>query len=236
MSTPELAVVMPVYNEEANIEAVVNEWVDELGRLGISFEVLAVNDGSRDGTGAVLQRLAERYPGGVVPVEKANAGHGRACRAGYLLAVERGAEWALQIDSDGQCDPQFFAAFWRERAEADAVFGVRTSRDDGTIRVLISGICHAATSLLCGMDLKDVNVPYRLMRTSVLQEALARVPGDFDMQNTALTLALRRRPTLRWKYLPIHFRDRQGGTNSINLRRIAAMGWELLRNLHRIGK
>jgi glycosyltransferase involved in cell wall biosynthesis len=236
VSKPDLAVVMPVYNEEANIEAVVNEWVETLQRLGISFEVLAVNDGSRDGTGAALQRLAERYPACVIPVEKQNAGHGRACRAGYLLAVERGAEWALQIDSDGQCDPQYFAAFWQARTGADAVFGVRTSRDDGTMRVLISAICHAATSLLCGMDLKDVNVPYRLIRTTVLQEALARVPADFDMQNTALTLALRRRPAVRWEYVPIHFRDRQGGTNSINLRRIAAMGWELLTNLPRIGK
>ena len=227
---------MPVYNEEANIEAVVREWVEELRRLGIWFEMLTVNDGSRDGTGAALHRLAENYPGGVVPVEKQNGGHGRACRAGYLLAVERGAEWTLQIDSDGQCDPQFFAVFWQARAEADAIFGVRRSRDDGTARVLISAICHAATSLLCGMDLKDVNVPYRLIRTSLLREALARIPDDFDMQNAALTLALRRQAAVRWKYVPIHFRDRQGGTNSINLRRIAAMGWELLTSLHRIGK
>jgi dolichol-phosphate mannosyltransferase len=87
---------------------------------------------------------------------------------------------------------------------------------------------------LCGMDLKDVNVPYRLIRTTALQQALECVPADFNMQNTALTLALRRAPAVRWKYVPIHFRDRQGGTNSINLRRIVAMGWELLTNLHRI--
>lgn len=233
MNTPELAVVMPIYNEAANIEAVVTEWVTEFERLGISFVLLAVNDGSKDGTGAVLKTLADRYPG-VVPVERQNSGHGRACRAGYMLAIERGAEWTLQIDSDGQCDPGFFAAFWQERAEADAIFGVRRSRDDGPARVLISTICRAGTSLLCGMDLKDVNVPYRLMRTSALNEALKRVPADFDMQNTALTLALRRAPALRWKYVPIHFRDRQGGTNSINLRRIVAMGWELLTNLHRV--
>jgi len=236
MSRPELAVVMPIYNEAASIETVVMEWLAELQRLGISFEVLAVNDGSRDGTGAALRRLAEKYPGLVSPLEKANAGHGRACRAGYSRAVERGAEWTLQIDSDGQCDPAFFAAFWNERANAEAIFGVRTSRDDGPMRVLISAICRAVTSLCCGMDLKDVNVPYRLMRSSSLQQALECVPEDFDMQNTALTLALRRAPGVRWKYVPIHFRDRQGGTNSINLRRIVAMGWELLTNLHRIAR
>lgn len=232
----DLAVVMPIYNEEANIETVVTEWVEELDRQGISFTLLAVNDGSRDGTGAALQRLAERYPGRVTPVEKRNAGHGQACRTGYFLAVERGTDWTLQIDSDGQCDPRFFPSFWSGRDEADAVFGVRKTRDDGLSRELISTACRIATSLLCGIDLKDANVPYRLVRTSALKEALPRIPDDFYMQNVALTLTLKRNASLRWKYVPIHFRDRQGGTNSINLKRIVGMGWKLLFNLPKIGK
>jgi len=227
---------MPIYNEEANIEAVVTEWVQELNRLEISFVLLAINDGSKDGTGAALQRLTERYSGFVTPVEKQNAGHGQACRTGYLLAAERGADWTLQIDSDGQCDPRFFSEFWASRDQADATFGVRKTRDDGLSRVLISELCRISTSLLCGIDLKDANVPYRLIRTSALKEALTQIPDHFDMQNVALTLTLKRQPTTRWKYIPIHFRDRQGGANSINLKRIAAMGWNLLRNLHQIGR
>ncbi len=225
---------MPIYNEEVNIETVVAEWVREFNRLGISFTLLAVNDGSKDGTGTVLQKLAERYPDGVVPVEKRNGGHGLACRTGYVLAVERGPAWTLQIDSDGQCDPQFFAAFWNVRDQADAIFGMRKTRDDGFSRVLISMACRVLTFLLCGTDLKDANVPYRLIRTSFLKEAVSQIPEDFDMQNVALTLRLKRNSSVRWKYVPIHFRDRQGGTNSINYRRILSMGWELLSNLHRI--
>lgn len=233
-SEMELAVVMPVYNEEANIETVLNEWMAELSRLDISFSILAVNDGSRDGTGAALKRQAERFPVQVIAIDKTNAGHGRACRAGYDRAVQGGAAWTLQIDSDGQCDPRFFAAFWQERDEADCVFGLRTSRDDGPLRSLVSGLCRLATSALTGIDLKDANVPYRLVRTAVMAQALARIPEDFDMQNVALTATLKRDRSLRWKYVPIHFRDRQGGTNSINLRRIAAMGWQLMRTFHRI--
>jgi dolichol-phosphate mannosyltransferase len=232
----DLAVVMPIYNEEANIEAVVTEWVQEFNRLGISFALLAVNDGSRDGTNLALQRLREKYPDEVRPIDKQNAGHGQACRTGSLLAVESGAAWTMQIDSDGQCDPRFFSSFWSLRDVADVIFGLRTSRDDGFMRVLISKACRVATSILCGIDLKDANVPYRLMRTPVLKEALAKIPGDFDMQNMALTLTLKQNSYLRWKYVPIHFRDRQGGTNSINFRRIAAMGWTLLLSLPRIGR
>ncbi len=235
MNAIELAVMMPIYNEEVNIEAVVAEWVEELSRLGITHTVLAVNDGSRDGTEAALKRLAAKYPE-VTAIEKQNAGHGQACRTGYFRAVECGVAWTLQIDSDGQCDPRFFASFWKSRDEADAIFGMRKSRDDGASRALVSTICRWATSALCGIDLKDSNVPYRLMRTSCLAEALGRIPADFEMQNVALTLALKRNRSVRWKYIPIHFRDRQGGTNSINFKRIVRMGGELLLNLHRIGK
>jgi glycosyltransferase involved in cell wall biosynthesis len=232
----ELAVVMPVYNEEANIANVVAEWIAALEALGINYVLLAVNDGSRDGTAAALQRLAQAHPGRVEPVEKANAGHGRACRTGYDMAVARGAAWTLQIDSDGQCDPRYFAEFWQNRDRVDVIFGVRKSRDDGFMRVLISGVCSVVTSALTGLDLKDANVPYRLIRTEVLQRALTRIPADFDMQNVALTLALKRERPLRWHYIPIHFRNRQGGTNSINLRRIAGMGWTMVTSLNRIGK
>jgi glycosyltransferase involved in cell wall biosynthesis len=232
----ELAVVMPVYNEEANIGTVVSEWVAEFNRLGIGFVLLAVNDGSRDNTGAVLANLAGRLPESIAPINQANSGHGRACRRGYERAVEINAPWTFQIDSDGQCDPKFFEAFWRAREEADAVFGLRKTRDDGFSRVLISTACWITASALCGMNLKDANVPYRLIRTTTLARALDRIPAGFDMQNVGLTLALRRDASVRWKYLPIHFRDRQGGTNSINIPRILSMGWELLCGLKQIRK
>ena len=231
---PELAVVIPVYNEEANIANVVSEWTAALGQLGIDYVLLTINDGSRDGTAAALQRLAQENPGRVEPVDKANAGHGLACRTGYEMAVARGAAWTLQIDSDGQCDPSYFAEFWKNRTDADVIFGVRKTRDDGFMRVLISGVCSVVTSALTGLDLKDANVPYRLIRTEALKQALPRIPSDFDMQNVALSLALKRDPALRWRYIPIHFRNRQGGTNSINLRRILRMGLTLVTSLSRI--
>jgi dolichol-phosphate mannosyltransferase len=225
---------MPIYNEEANIETVATEWISEIKRLGISFVLFAINDGSKDGTGAALQRLTDLYPGCVMPIEKQNGGHGLACRTGYVLAVANNAAWTLQIDSDGQCDPRFFSSFWNCRDDADVIFGVRKTRDDGFSRKLISKGCRIATSFLCGIDLKDANVPYRLIRTSALKEALSSIPDDFDMQNVALTLTLKRNASHRWKYIPIHFRSRQGGTNSIDFKSIARMGWKLLTNLHKI--
>jgi dolichol-phosphate mannosyltransferase len=235
MSSAELIAVMPVYNEEANIAAVIMEWLQAFAREQINAHLLAVNDGSRDNTLSILRKLQSQYPDQLLVLDKPNSGHGQSCRVGYESALQKNAPWILQIDSDGQCDPAFFPSFWTKRAEADCVFGLRVTRDDGLVRKIISKGASILTSIVTGRDLKDANVPYRLMKRAALETALPSVPKDFDIQNIALTLALKRDPTLLWSYVPIRFRARQGGTNSINLRKIAQMGFRMLRQIHRVG-
>jgi dolichol-phosphate mannosyltransferase len=226
MSAERLAVVIPVYNEEAAAPAVVREWGAALRALGVEFEVLAVDDGSVDGSAAALASCGEPC---LRALRQANAGHGAACRAGYGAALESGAAWVLQIDSDGQCDPAYFAALWSRRADCDCVFGRRIRRDDGMVRVLVSAVCSAAASALAGVNAADVNVPYRLMRRDALARALTAIPETFSLQNVALTAALLRIPGLRWAWIPIRFRRRAAGQNSLNMARIARLGLTLPR-------
>ena len=155
-------------------------------------------------------------------VEKANSGHGQSCRAGYEMALNLEPDWIFQIDSDGQCDPQFFSRFWQEREQADCVFGERVTRDDGFARRLISLSCRVLLWCFSGSYVKDPNVPYRL------------IPADFDMQNVALALILKRDHAIRFRFLPIHFRARLSGQSSINFPRIIRMGWTMLLGLRRI--
>ena len=227
---------MPVYNEAANIACVIREWFGCFDKIAPQFAFFALNDGSSDDTAAILDSLRRELGPRLRVVHKNNSGHGRTCRAGYELAVEQGAAWVFQIDSDGQCDPAFFESFYDNRCGHDCVFGYRRTRDDGFGRVLISCCCRALLWLRTGRYLKDPNVPYRLLRADVLQRALRSVPRDFDLHNIALTFALKREQRLRWKHLPIHFRGRQGGKNSINYRNIVAMGLGLLRDVGRIGR
>ena len=167
-------------------------------------------------------------------VSKPNSGHGISCRMGYDIAVASKAEWVLQIDSDGQCDPKHFAEFWSKRKNFDCIFGRRASRDDGFARIATSAICRLAASLICGQDLKDPNVPYRLIRRSALQRALRFIPPNFNIHNVALTYVLKKLPGLRWDYVAIHFPDRKGGTNSINVLQVVTWGAEMLLELLRI--
>ena len=227
---------MPVYNEEASIETVISAWLQAFARQEINFRLLAVNDGSTDMTLSILQRLQTQFPEQLLVLDKLNSGHGRACRTGYEAALQKSTPWIFQIDSDGQCDPAFFPEFWAKRQEADCIFGVRVTRDDGILRKLISAACRLLTAIATGHDLRDPNVPYRLIKRAALSDALQRVPNDFDLQNIALTLALKRNPALRWAYIPIQFRARQGGKNSANLRKMMKMGFRMLMQINRVGK
>ena len=232
--SPELAIVMPVYNEAANIGSVVREWLECFRKLDIDLLFIALNDGSTDSTDRVLADIGRELAPRFRVVNKQNSGHGRSCREGYELALAEHIPWVFQIDSDGQCDPAFFAAFYKNRHDCDCIFGDRRTRDDGWSRTGISFACRILLWITTGSYLRDPNVPYRLIRASALRIALRSIPADFDLQNIALTFALKREPHLRWKYLPIHFRARQGGENSINFRKIVKMGINLLRDFSRI--
>ena len=233
LSAP-LLVVMPIYNEEANIARVIAEWSEALRTLGIDFQVIALDDGSNDRTHEILLGLEVKNPEMLCVVSKPNSGHGSTCRIGYDIAVSSKADWILQIDSDGQCDPRHFAEFWKARENADCIFGVRASRDDGMARIATSAVCRLASSLICGQDLRDPNVPYRLMKRSALQRALRYIPPNFNIHNVALTYVLKKLRELRWNYVPIHFPPRQGGENSIHILKVVTWGAEMLLELLRI--
>lgn len=232
--TAPLVVVMPIYNEEANIAEVVSGWSECLSSLGINFQILALDDGSQDGTHETLLRLEAEDPEVLCVVRKPNSGHGVTCRIGYDIAICSNPAWILQIDSDGQCDPKHFPEFWNRREQFDCIFGTRKTREDGLARVITSAICRVASSLLCGQDLKDPNVPYRLIRRAVLRRALQYIPPSFNVHNVALTYVLKKLPGVKWDYVEIHFPDRQGGENSINVLKVMTLGAEMLLELMRL--
>lgn len=232
--TADLIVVVPIFNEAPNIERVVLDWQAGLGKLGIRYQMLLINDGSADDTLDVLSRLEAAHPETLVVVDKPNSGHGRTCRFGYDVACASNAEWVLQVDSDGQCNPDDFEEFWETRKEADCVFGVRTRRDDGWARALTSTICRWSSGLICGVYMLDPNVPYRLIRRPVLATAIAKIPAAFEIHNVALTYRLKQDNKVRWACKPIRFRQRQGGVSSINVINMAKLGIDLMFDLWRL--
>jgi dolichol-phosphate mannosyltransferase len=185
----ELAVVMPVYNEEACIFKVVASWEEELARQRIDFRMIVLNDGSRDGTAAILHRFRDRPR--IEIIDKENSGHGPTILQGYRRAA-RLAEWVFQTDSDDEMKPSHFAELWRGRNDFDALLAVRHRRRQPVSRRLTSLGSRLTVALLFGRRVTDVNVPYRLIRASCLGRIIRQIPEDALTPNILISGALAR--------------------------------------------
>jgi len=229
-SLPELLIVMPAYNEQASIRRVVEDWFREVERVVGNFVLCVIDDGSRDGTLAVLRSLQAEHGERLEVVSRENRGHGQTCMEGYRMAAAAGIPFVFQIDSDGQCDPCFFESIWEQREDYDVIYGKR-KREDGFRRVVSSMILRWMLRVRAGVDCVDPNVPYRLMRTKVCAPAFAGIPQDFFLANVGLAVLLRRSPGIRHGAVPIDFRERIGGEPSVPLGKFAEKALELWRQL-----
>ncbi len=209
--TRELIVVMPVYNEAECIAAVLEDWSAALSNLNVNFEILALNDGSSDETAAVL--AAFQNDARITVINKANSGHGPTILRGYREAVTR-ADWVFQVDSDDEMKPRAFPNFWRRRDRYDAIFGVRVAREQDSARRFLSAGSRATIKFLYGRGVRDVNVPYRLMRARVLKPIVAAIPDETFAPNILISgvLGKRRRRVLN---LPVLHENRKTGTGSL---------------------
>ena len=229
-----LYIVIPAYNEEANIEAVVGQWYPIVQAAGPESRLLVVNDGSKDSTGQKLEQLAARLPA-LLPFTKENGGHGPACLFGYQKALEAGADYIFQTDSDGQTLPEEFAAFWEKREQYDMVIGHRAGRQDGFSRLVVTKVLKYVTLFFLKSPTTDPNTPFRLMKREFLEECLGLVPAGFNLPNV-LIAAFGSRLKKRVLYLPVTFLPRQGGVNSINLKKITRIGLKALADFRAIDK
>jgi len=225
--TGKLWVVMPAYNEEASVSHVVKEWLPALRRSYPNFVFLALNDGSKDSTQAILNSIAAREQELRV-VDKPNSGHGQTCVLGYRMALKERAEWILQIDSDAQCDPVYLDRFFAQAAKETIVYGFRKSRDDGWKRLFISRFVTVFTFAATGIWVKDCNVPYRLMHKSCLENIVDLVPSDFHLANVLVAVLQQKYFEISW--VPIHFRNRIG-TASVKSYSFVKHGIQLYRQL-----
>jgi len=176
---------MPVYNEAQCVEGVCREWLEQMGHIGGA--VLAVDDGSKDGSGRILDRLAETESRLIV-VHQANGGHGSAVMNGYRRALELSPGFVFQVDSDGEMPAAVFPSIWAMRDRADVVLGWRSGRRTDPLRMVMSKIHRFLLWAMFGVKVRDPNIPFRLMRSSRLRQLLEAVPQGVFAPNVNLAL------------------------------------------------
>ena len=183
-----LYIVIPAYNEEDNIEQCVNDWypvVENHMGEGTS-RLIIINDGSKDSTYEKLQDLEKTHPL-LTALTKPNGGHGSTVLYGYRYAIEQGAEWIFQTDSDGQTNPAEFEGFWNKINEYDAILGNRVVRGDGKDRKFVENTVCRLLKIIFGVKVPDANAPFRLMRASLVQSYIDKLPKDFNIPNIMFT-------------------------------------------------
>ena len=229
-----LYIVIPAYNEQDNIEDVVKDWYPVVEKCGADSRLVIIDDGSKDATYEKMQELAKNRPQ-FTPLHKENGGHGATILFGYRYAIEQGADYIFQTDSDGQTLPAEFDEFWNQREKYDMVIGHRKGRQDGFSRVVVTKVLKAVCLLCFHVSVQDANTPFRLMKAESLKKEIGLIPKDYNLSNVVVSVLFIKKG-YRVKYLPITFRPRQGGVNSINLKKIAKIGQKAVKDFIQINK
>ena len=226
-----LSVTVPCYNSQAYME----KCVDSLLEGGDQVEILIVDDGSVDDTAKIADDYAARFPGIVKAIHQENGGHGAAILYGYRYSIEHGADYIFQTDSDGQTLPEEFGQFWQRRKAYDMVIGHRKGRQDGASRVFVTKMLRLVIRICFHVTVTDANTPYRLMRSEALDASLELIPESFNLSNVMISVIFAKKQ-LPVRYIPITFRPRQGGVNSINLKKICKIGRQAVRDFREMNR
>ena len=115
------------------------------------------------------------------------------------------------------------------------IIGHRKYRQDGISRYIVTKALKYVIRLCFGVRVTDANTPFRLMKADTLRANIDLIPEDFNLSNVLLAVIYAKK-NLRVKYIPITFRPRQGGVNSINLRKISGIGLHAVLDFRKINK
>jgi glycosyltransferase involved in cell wall biosynthesis len=162
-----ISVFFPAYNDEGTIERMVTDALAVLPILTADYEVIVVNDGSTDATGAVLERLARTSPFIKIIHHAENRGYGGALRTGFTHTCK---DLVFYTDGDGQYDARDLVLLFPLMTDAvDIVNGYKVKRADARRRIILGAIYNRMAHLFFNIPIRDVDCDFRLMRRRALQ-------------------------------------------------------------------
>jgi dolichol-phosphate mannosyltransferase len=172
-----LSIILPAYNEEANIATAVSRALSVLPGMARQYEVIVVNDGSRDNTRGVAQTLAcKHYPNVRLLNHVQNRGYGAALRTGFAAARY---DLVFFTDSDNQFDISELEHFLPLMRQYDIVTGFRVYRYDPVLRSVLSWIYNRMVGVLFRVHVRDVDCAFKLFRKEAIEKIAPRCNNFF---------------------------------------------------------
>jgi glycosyltransferase involved in cell wall biosynthesis len=223
---PSLSVFFPAYNDAGTIASLVIRSLQAAAALTPDYEVIVVNDGSRDDTARILDELARLYPDRFRPVHHdRNRGYGGALRTGFAAATK---DLVFYTDGDAQYDPAEIAALWNALTDdVDWVNGWKISRSDPLHRIVIGRIYHHTVKILFGLTVRDVDCDFRLMRRRIFDHV------RLEKSSGVICLEMMKKfkdAGFRVAEVPVHHYHRAHGKSQFfNFPRIAKTGVDVLK-------
>jgi len=169
-----ISVILPAFNEGENIEAVISSILKFLPALTNQYEIIVVNDGSKDNTGKIANKLARMHKEIVVIHHPFNEGYGTALRSGFKAAK---GDLVFFTDADGQFDIKELPKLTVSIKDADIVCGYRIRRADPLLRRVNAKLYNLAIRLLFGLKVLDIDCAFKLFRREVIQSLNLKSTG-----------------------------------------------------------
>ncbi len=219
MKRLEILVLIPTYNERENVPLLVQEVLGIRDDIGI----VIVDDNSPDGTGAVAEELARKYPDRVHVIHrKGERGRGTAGVRGFKYIITQPATFALEMDADFSHDPKYVPEFLKEIAYYDVVVGSRFVRGGKDAhRTILRRIMSLASRLvyraILGLPLTDIGSGYKCYRMEVLRSLPWERFYSYGISISMEELFRIARKGYRVKEIPIEFYDRRSGKSKLTL-------------------
>ncbi|MBI3103924.1 glycosyltransferase [Candidatus Daviesbacteria bacterium] len=161
-----LSVFFPLFNEAGNVETTVKKAVEVLQKLKLGYEIILINDGSKDGTKRVAEGLSKENPSIRVINHEKNLGYGEALKSGFYNAKY---DTIVYTDGDGQFDFSEVTKFLDKIDDYDLLIGYRIKRQDPFFRILFKKGWTFALWTMFGLTLKDVDCGFKMIKREVLE-------------------------------------------------------------------
>lgn len=218
MKKVSLSVFFPAYNEEKNIKDVIEttfSYLEKEEKIS-EFEVITVDDGSKDKTVEIVKNLQNKYNDLVLVQHGENKGYGSALISGFKEAKK---DYVFFSDADMQFDIKEISAFLEQIPEYDLVIGYRIKRQDSLMRILNARGWNILNWILFDLNVKDIDCAFKLIRRSLLDDIQLRSQGA--MISAELLIRLFNKD-IKYKELPVtHFSRTEGNPTGANLTVIA---------------
>lgn len=226
-----ISVFFPCYNEQDNVARTVEQAVSVLDKLGADFEVIIVDDGSKDNTGQIADKMAERDSRVKVVHHSTNLGYGAALRSGFGAATK---ELVFYTDGDGQFDISEMPPLLALMTNYDIVSCYRINRRDNLIRRFNGWCWSKVTSVLFGMKIRDIDCAFKLYKRHIFDNIELVTTGAMT-DAEILARAIRKGYTITQKGVH-HYPRTAGAQTGGNLRVILRAFKELIKLRSRIRK